>query len=37
MELVQAYDTDTNQYALDDTIPVCIYEDFNINIRELLL
>ena len=26
----------TNQYIFDDTIPVCIYEDLNINIADLL-
>lgn len=26
----------TSQYVFDDTIPVCIYEDFNINITDLL-
>lgn len=30
------HDTDTNQYVFGDTIPVCIYEDFSINIAELL-
>lgn len=26
----------TNQYSFDDTVPVCIYEDFNICIADLL-
>lgn len=26
----------SNQYNFDDTIPVCIYEDFSINIADLL-
>lgn len=27
----------TNQYSFDDTVPVCIYEDFNICIADMLL
>lgn len=27
----------TNQYSFDDTVPVCIYEDFSICIEDLLL
>ena len=30
------HETGTNQYVFDDTIPVCIYEDLNICISELL-
>lgn len=30
------HETGTNQYVFGDTIPVCIYEDFSINMNELL-
>lgn len=29
-------DEKSNQYSFDDTVPVCIYEDFNIRIADLL-
>lgn len=32
-----AYDKGTDQYRFDDNIPVCIYEDFHINIANLLI
>lgn len=31
------FEKDTKQYSFDETIPVCIYKDFGINIAELLL
>ena len=30
------YEKNTNLYSFHDTIPVCIYDDFNINISDLL-
>ena len=30
------HEAGTNQYVFDDTIPVCIYEDLNINISDLI-
>lgn len=39
--IVNVYDFEsekgTNQYVFDSSIPVCIYEDFKINVAELLL
>jgi len=30
------HEKNSNQYSFEDDIPVCIYEDLNINIAELL-